>query len=147
MQTFLPFPDLKLSALSLDKRRVFKQVIEARQIIDALTNPLSNSYRFRNHPAVKMWSGYTEFLKQYYNVLLEVCLNKWKINTKYKYLTVDSIILPWWWNNDNFHNSHKARLLEKDYSYYSQTIGIEYINFNNSKYWWPDTETKTFKII
>lgn len=147
MQTFFPYPDLSLSALSLDKRRAFKQVIEARQILDALTNPLSKSYRFRNHPAVKMYSGYTEFLKQYYNVFLDVCLNVHKINTKYEYLPTDNIIIPWWWNNDNFHNSHKARLLEKDYAFYSQSIGIEYLNFNNSKYWWPDNDTKTFKII
>ena len=87
-----------------------------------------------------------EFLKQYYNVFLDVCLNVHKINTKYKYLPTDNIVIPWF-NNDDFHNSHKARLLEKDYKFYSQSIGIEYLNFNNSKYWWPDNCTKTFKII
>ena len=38
MQTFLPYPDFVKSALVLDYRRLGKQRVEARQILDIIVN-------------------------------------------------------------------------------------------------------------
>ena len=72
MQTFLPYADFKDSAKCLDFRRLGKQRVEAKQILDIITgvNPTS---RWRNHPAVKMWQGYEKALLLYqYEMIKEL---------------------------------------------------------------------------
>jgi len=59
MQTFLAYPDYKLSASVLDMKRLGKQRVEAWQIVQALTVP---EYGWKNHPAVKMWRGHVPSL-------------------------------------------------------------------------------------
>lgn len=100
MQTFLPYPDFIQSAKVLDKKRCWKQVVEAKQIINILEKdevhidwPQIGQFQmkptaWRNHPAVKMWEGYghLEVLRHYYNVFLHHCLYTHKINTKLPYL-------------------------------------------------------------
>jgi len=76
MQTFLPYSDFKKCAQVLDKRRCFKQVVEASQIIDCLEG---KKVGWRNHPAVKMWVGYLPELKHYYNIFLNHCIEVHKI--------------------------------------------------------------------
>src|SRR3954464_7195922 len=67
MQTFLPHPDFRETALLLDRRRLGKQRVEALQVLRGLTVP---GYGWRRHPAVRMWAGYEEALVGYG---LEVC--------------------------------------------------------------------------
>ncbi|MFF1543758.1 MSMEG_6728 family protein [Streptomyces sp. NPDC058291] len=67
MQTFLPYPDFRASALVLDRRRLGKQRVEALQVLRGLVRP---GYGWRRHPAVRMWAGYDEALVRYG---LEVC--------------------------------------------------------------------------
>ncbi|WP_413470952.1 MSMEG_6728 family protein [Streptomyces peucetius] len=67
MQTFLPYPDFRSSALVLDRRRLGKQRVEALQVLRGLVVP---GYGWRHHPAVRMWAGYEEALVRYG---LEVC--------------------------------------------------------------------------
>lgn len=67
MQTFLPYPDFRASALALDRRRLGKQRVEALQVLRGLVVP---GYGWRRHPAVRMWAGYEEALVRYG---LEVC--------------------------------------------------------------------------
>ena len=62
MQTFLPVADFKESAKILDYRRLGKQRVEARQILNALQG---KSKGWVNHPATKMWKGYEPALEQY----------------------------------------------------------------------------------
>ena len=68
MQTFLPVPDFEASAAFLDKKRLWSQVREARQILNTL---IGESKGWRNHPAVKMWDGYEPALMEYYNAMLK----------------------------------------------------------------------------
>ena len=75
--TFLPYPDFRKSAEVLDKRRCWKQVVEAKQIINCLDTPT----RWKNHPAVKMWVGNKALLQHYYNIFLNHCLEVHKIKT------------------------------------------------------------------
>lgn len=62
MQTFLPFPSLLASAVTLDDRRLGKQRVEAFQILRALVFP---TYGWKHHPAVAMWRGFTPALVGY----------------------------------------------------------------------------------
>lgn len=148
MQTFLPYPNFESSASVLDKKRCWKQVIEAKQIYQALTDINSPSHRFINHPAVQMWEGYEEFLARYFNVFLAWSKFTHKIRTNMSPLpiTKDAVKAPWWFGNNGFHRSHRARLLEKDYDFYKHKFPEDKL-YNNGKYWWPDNETKTFRII
>jgi hypothetical protein len=180
MQTFLPYSDFQNCAKVLDKKRCWKQVVEAKQILCVLraqdlpeTWKQSKDYinqKWKNHPAIKMWKGNEELLKHYYNIFLEYCKNEHKIKTKLIFLDcsyskpgyVDNNILflwdpplnedgsdtiePFWLGNENFHRSHRARLIEKNRDFYISKFSDDE-GFNNGRYFWPDMETKTFKII
>lgn len=76
MQTFLPFADYLQSAKLLDKRRCWKQVVEASQIINVLSGDKKG---WRNHPAVQMWRDYENSLDVYYNTFYDYCVSHHKI--------------------------------------------------------------------
>lgn len=156
MQTFLPYKGTLKSAMSLDKKRCWKQVIEAKQIISILecvinTPPggIDKSIPWRNHPAVKMWVGYEMTLKAYYNVFLDVCKAIHKINTsyiRYEVPSFDVLEKPWWLGNEDFHRAMRSRLIEKDRNFYLPLFPNDE-GYNDGKYWWPVMETRTFRII
>lgn len=158
MQTFLPYSDFKLSADSIDKKRCFCQLKEAKQILCQLrannlpdTWVISKDYinqRYKNHPAVKMWFGYEELLKLYYNQFLDCCLIKHNIKTVMLKLEITESFnkKPFWLGNEQFHRSHRARLIEKSKEFYLPLFPNDE-RYNFGKYWWPDMEKKTFKII
>lgn len=110
MQTFLPYKNFANSIVCLDKRRCWKQCIEAKAIYD---NP------DMRHPAAYMWRSYREALAQYYNVCLQWCIHH-GINTKLRQLDAEcSGKYPPWFGYPPFHASHRARLLAKS-PYYLQ---------------------------
>lgn len=157
MQTFLPYPSFQQSARFLDKRRMWKQVVETKQILcilraDGLPDDWKETSSYKNqkwinHPAVKMWVGYEECLKLYFNDFLDVAKNVFRIKTQMEPIRRNAIIqMPWWMNDENFHRSHRARLIDKLPSHY-EPLWPDDKNYNNGKYWWPDNESKTFKII
>ena len=151
MQTFLPYADFNKSAVILDKKRCWKQVVEAKQILDSL-ELLKAKYPPKhipwiNHPAAKMWQGYERALMHYFNEFLHVCINKWRINTKLN--PMPSYVMyekPWWLGNEDFHRAMRARLIEKDRDFYLPLFPNDE-GFNGGKYFWPVMETKTFRII
>jgi hypothetical protein len=161
MQTFLPYEAFWDSANVLDKKRCWKQVVEAHQILGAL-KLIKAKYPpvgipWVNHPAVRMWEGYINPLKYYFNCFLDVSINKHGINTKYvPYTSVDKVMdkgssgkwdWPWWLGNEDFHRAMRARLIEKDRDFYLPLFP-EDEGFNEGKYFWPVMDgTKTFKII
>lgn len=145
MQTFLPYANFTQSAMSIDKKRCFKQVVEARQVLNVLEGA-SNGWK--NHPAVKMWVGHTEALKTYFNEFLAVSIAKHKINTKYEPLEINysELTYPWWLDNEEFHRAMRSRLIEKDYDFYSQLFPNDQ-GFNQGKYFWPVMQDRTFRVI
>jgi hypothetical protein len=146
MQTFLPYADFIKSAKVLDKKRCWKQVVEAKQIIEILEG---KSSKWENHPAVKMWEGHTLALKMYFDEFLWQCIHIHGINTKYDYLTnnIEFVILkPWWLGNEDFHRAMRSRLIEKDREFYLSLFTNDE-GFNGGKYFWPVMETKTFRTI
>ena len=69
MQTFLPHADFRRTAEVLDSPRLGKQRVETLQILRALELP---EYGWGNHPAVRMWRGYTPALVCYGLTCVEV---------------------------------------------------------------------------
>lgn len=110
MQTFLPYPDFRLSAECLDYRRLGKQRVEAMQIINVLEG---RSEGWKNHPAVKMWIGYTDALKCYFNVISEEWIKRgYKHNIGF-YEYNGSYSYPYWVGDHVFHLSHQSNLVRK----------------------------------
>lgn len=131
MQTFLPVADFKESAKILDYRRLGKQRVEARQILNALQG---KSKGWVNHPATKMWKGYEPALEQY---LREMILG-WKSLGYKNTMTIpekdSNIIYPPWFKDENFHAAHRSNLLRKKPEYYSKFGWKENANL---PYIWP----------
>lgn len=118
MQTFLPFPDFHRSAASLDEKRLYKQIIECKQILSVLNG---KTIGWKNHPAVKMWRGYELALKNY----MIACFREW-----YKRRWASSMGSlglvgypdaenPLWIGTEEFHRSHRSNLKRKDYDHYA----------------------------
>lgn len=133
MQTFFPFSSIGQSARVLDYRRLGKQRVESRQIIDTLEG---NSKGWRNHPAVRMWDGYTDGLKHYFNVMSHEWIRRGYKHTMGFYV-VQSPILPPWVGVERFHSSHRAALLWKLPAWYNQFQWSETPEYN---YYWPSNE-------
>ena len=116
MQTFLPVADFKQSAKILDYRRLGKQRVEARQILNALQG---KSKGWINHPATKMWRGFEPALEQY---LREMIL-EWKSRGYKNSMEIpaeNQYDLPKWFGDENFHAAHRSNLLRKKSEYYSK---------------------------
>lgn len=132
MQTFLPYADLQKSVECLDYRRLGKQRVEAMQILKALNR---GSGGWSNHPATKMWRGFETALMKYHD---EACLefdHRGYTNNMKLYIPDSKlVILPPWFGNEAFHSAHRAALLAKDFSWYSQFGWVEEPRI---EYVWP----------
>jgi hypothetical protein len=129
MQTFLPYPDFDKSLHALDYRRLGKQRVEAYQIIRAI----KYGGGYSNHPAVKMWRGHINALKQYYNLSLEEWINRGYKNRMEKMPIHGRIVYPPWFGNNNFHAAHRSNLLRKDPVYY---VKFRWREKPDLPYWW-----------
>ena len=118
MQTFITATNFCSSARNLDDKRLGKQRVEVKQILDtcfkikkSLTPSLDNDDRlrdpymtigWRHHPAVKMWYGYEECLGLYYNE----CVEEW-IKRGFVHNMIISDIMP---GNMKVSAKNRARL-------------------------------------
>ena len=142
MQTFLPYSSFSKSFKVLDYRRLGKQRVEAKQILNVLLDRTTTK-GWRNHPIVRMWDGYAPSLQLYHNL----CITEWihqgyNNNMELEDIT-DPIIYPHWLGNKSFHSSHRANLLRKDYEYYSQ---FGWDEDSENPYTWFDTEKKQWYL-
>lgn len=142
MQTFLAYPDYKLSASVLDMKRLGKQRVEAWQIVQALTVP---EYGWKNHPAVKMWRGHVPALIEYGIAICEEWRSRgYKDTMLPRFLGIrdlNNAIAPYWLGDASFHASHRSKLLFKNFDWYSKNgwaeapgepglatvLGLEYV--------------------
>jgi hypothetical protein len=125
MQTFLPFSDFMKSFQVLDWRRLGKQRVEALTIIKAIEGQSRNDGKpykgWKNHPCVNMWRKYVPALKKYHNLsILEWENRGYNNNMPLFELDENQIIYPHWLGFPQFHASHRANLLRKDFTHYSQ---------------------------
>ena len=131
MQTFLPHPNFACSALVLDRARLGKQRLEAKQILIALVS----GGGWKNHPAVKMWRGHEPALKFYHDVMIREWERRGYKNTMATYDVPDeSIVMPSWMGREDFHAAHRAALLAKDPSHYAQ---FDWTEAPAVDYLWP----------
>lgn len=121
MQTFIPYTDFDLCARALDYRRLGKQRVECKQILNAIER---GSGGWANHPATRMWRGYEPALRQYMRaIILEWCARGYKNNMDIP--DPEPYELPPWWGREDIHASHRSALLEKDFEFYYEKWGWE----------------------
>lgn len=133
MQTFLPYPTFEKSLRCLDRLRLGKQRVEAKQILDLVTGVKDNNWK--NHPAVRMWMGYDEALKLYYNEALCEWERRGYKNDKLQKVSCYVKKYPTWLGSGKFHHSHRCNLMRKMPEHYSK-FNWKYIDIN-APYWWP----------
>ena len=134
MQTFLPYESFMDSALCLDRSRLGKQRVEAMQILNALK--ANSKSRWRNHPAVRMWSGYEHALGYYMNVVIQEWIDRGYKNTMEFYsFNGDTVEYPPWLGDKRLHFSHQCNLYRKDPDYYCRYFGNKLDR--KAPYWWP----------
>lgn len=122
MQTFLPYESFIESAACLDRARLGKQRVEAKQILLALENP---SYGWQNHPAVKMWSGCESGLANYGWHVCRIWRQRGYKDTLldffYERMPKEACCqFPAWLGNPAFHKSHQSNLVRKFPEHYRQ---------------------------
>jgi len=135
VNTFL-IGSFQFTADTLDKKRVFKQLLECLQcinIIEAKQKDPNVKIGFMDHPVIKIWEKFLDPLKLYFNTILNVCIKKHKFNTTMEYYDIpdeDEIKMPWFLNFMPFIYSHRARLYQKDPNYYKDKFEFpkEYLN-------------------
>ena len=154
MQTFLPEPNLSLSATCLDYKRLGKQRSEAKQILLTLDG---KSNGWKHHPAVKMWENHILALARYGLI----CCIEWQRrgynDNLYEFFFhydqlryANEIAMPYWFGDMYFHRSHRFNLLRKDFSYYAPLFPIEAAMgekfCQNQPYVWPSSPNKNLHI-
>jgi pyrimidine dimer DNA glycosylase len=131
MQTFLPHRSYPRIMRCLDYRRLGKQRVEAKQILNALNG---KSKGWRNHPAVLMWKGHQASLRMY----LRCAILEWKRrgyvnNMKLPRPDRCARRTPRWVTNALI-ESHRSNLLRKDGDYYAR---FGWTVPNDLPYVWP----------
>ena len=136
MQTFLPYKDYNQTARCLDYRRLGKQRIECKQILNALAG---YSKGWTRHPATLMWKGYESELCQYGISICKEWIARsykdqqldWFIKENENYPTIGK---PTWLGSIDFHHSHRSNLLRKDFIFYNK---YNWNVPNDMEYVWP----------
>lgn len=137
IQTFLPYPSFTESARVLDYKRLGKQRVEVKQILNALDG---KSKGWTNHPATNMWRGYEAALALYG---IKMC-QEW-IARGYKdsllpefqerfILDHKSLDNPEWLGDARVHVSHQSNLIRKDPQFYAPIFGE--IPSDIPYFWW-----------
>jgi len=141
MQTFMPYACFALTARCLDYKRLGKQRVECKQILQAL---LSEGRRgWSSHPAVLQWKGYEASLCEY---AIWICA-EWRLRGFRDSLLdffmdkQDALLdrgmridTPSWLGNAEYHASYRSNLLRKDPAFYSRYGWVEPPDL---EYVWP----------
>lgn len=143
VNTFLPFADFKSSAKVLDMKRLGKQRCEAHQILNVLINPEAKGWK--NHPAVKMWKGYEDALRLYFNAMVTEWVNR-GYNNNYQLLEISSKVkMPWWLGKEDFHRCHQSSLIRKNPEYYTDKFPDINPKYHKMGYVWPYSIIKVIR--
>lgn len=132
VNTFVVSSDVVECAKALDYRRLGKQRVEAYQIWRTL---MGLTKGWKNHPAVKMWAGYEDYLAVYCNTMIEEWKARGYKNTMVHLPHCQDPEKPWWWGTESVIKSHQASLNRKKPDFYHFDVSQE--EFPN--YVWPTT--------
>lgn len=154
MQVFLSEPTFAACAEVLDTKRLVKQLLEGRQIMNVLAGEQAGK-GWKNHPAVKMFEGYEVTLYSYLKAIRDEMQNrgyKWEKNWAViqdlfnRHFSNDLQATPYWmldqekWNRVMI--THRGRLWEKDPQHYADyaTEGQMFMNYvccpDKCTYYW-----------
>lgn len=143
MQTFLPHALFSQTAIFLDNKRLNKQILEADVLIDLHEGRKDNSWK--NHPAFKMWIGYTDALKLYRDILLYQWISRGKKSTRQFYGMSVEVNIPPFLYDDRVIISHRSNLMRKLPEHYGQ---FGWKDYGINGYYWPVTpKTKRSQYI
>jgi Pyrimidine dimer DNA glycosylase len=145
VQTFLPYPDFKKSAQSLDNVRLRNQRRESLTLLRIVAG-INPEGGWRNHPACKMWVGYPDALAVY---SIDICLEVRRRGFNDTCLPIFLSLcknscppMPRWFGYEPFHVSHMSNLSRKLPEHYSaQWPSIP----DDLPYVWP-SKLKAFKM-
>ena len=157
MQVFLPERDFYAAASVLDQKRLVKQLLEGRQIMNILVGE-SKSNAWKNHPAVRMFAGHHSALYVHLAAIryeMQKRGYKWENNwseiERMMKNNMQPFSLPGWMKDERTVASvvitHRGRLYEKAPELYPQ-YRVEYEFYGNHvccdkcTYHWP-----THKLI
>lgn len=146
MQTFLPLPDFKASVRALDMRRLCKQRSETKIILAIIEGEektsvpgiveISTKKAWSNHPATRMWRGYSQALRLYQRETITEWVNRgYKNNMELPEIT-NKIVYPPWFGDYDFHASHRSNLLRKNPDFYGRWV-LGWTEHPNMEYIWP----------
>lgn len=134
MNTFISDYNLTKNAANLDGKRLFKQLLEGKQILNILVNGDKIKKKgWKNHPAVLQWKNYEIGLFWYLRRIWQECQNRGialdsqlfnecqklilSIKKGGAYIDCDEtnkkvakFILPKWWGRADILISHRSRL-------------------------------------
>lgn len=139
MQTFLPLPNYLESMRCLDKKRLGNQIWR-----EGLTLIRGG---WKNHPASKMWRGFEYQLGLYLLAGCRVLTERGKAypeieaKIRMEMKKFPKCLPPPWFGEDRLHASHRAALLYKNFTWYSQFNWKEFPDtpnqFGSLNYVWP----------
>lgn len=138
MQTFVPYPDLARSAHVLDRQRLGKQRVEAKQILRANCGLTKG---WVNHPAARMWRGYEGALAVYgIQCCIEWTSRGYVDNLRPEFTAFTAawaaeggkFRMPPWWGGP-IHATHQAALIRKLPENYAPLFG----DVPDVEYFWP----------
>lgn len=122
MQTFLPLPNYRATAQCLDYRRLGKQRIEAKMLLEILTTDDKHP-NWRHHPIVHLWRGYEYSVCMYGMIMCEEWIDRGFKDNTLKWFQDKHAELkdqPYQYFSEELRSSHRAALLAKDFIHYSQ---------------------------
>ena len=133
MQVFIVGSPLE-TAMALDKKRLNRQIQEAKVILDAL----NGAKAWSNHPCVLQYRGYEKWLKYYLRVL-----HNWHIGgvPHQFYDDVANKTSPPFHTQEYF-DQMKRRLYTKDPVYYAQWA---HLGESEDNWYWSPSEGKFIK--
>lgn len=150
VNTFIIYPyenNFSATAKALDKRRLFKQILEAQQIYNNLTTEEEEGKGYKNHPAKLMWKGYEKLLNNYINDMKAEYNKKGKKKLELTpYEKINKKDLPWWINLAHLIYSHRASLRRKDEFFYSFLEGTYPERYDLLGYFWPSKNDKNVEL-
>lgn len=128
MQLFIPLTDPRKIAKCLDRQRLGKQTVEAKQLLTILQGK-NTGKGWIHHPIVAMYRGYESFVQFYLRCMIEEWIRRGYKNTMdIPQIEEEEIVYPAWWKNETIHTSHKANLVRKLPGHYEKL--------------WPDIKPK-----
>lgn len=150
VNVFLPYADFRKSIECLDKKRLYKQLVECIQLLSVI---IQGKKGFANHPVTKMWRNHTKALSYYAQICCDVLKEKYPVFIDSVLRMEERLIFdfgginkdcedreydpqidnPWFVGDSAFHDSHKSSLWHKNPQEYHQ-----FEQFNTIKsYKWP----------